>query len=94
MTFQPGFDKNRNCRGRPAKPEAVILRQALEKCRKKYGLHLIESAIQRSYTDSVLCAAILKKILPDKLETEFIDGIKIILVRPGAVDGKNKNGKV
>jgi predicted small metal-binding protein len=82
MGFKKGEDWNGNRNGRPAKPETEILRKALESARKKHGKHLIEHAIEQAYIDNVLCSAILKKILPDKIENDFVDGARIILIRP------------
>ena len=70
-----GKGQTGNPHGRPKKPEAEILRVALESDKKKNGNHLIEHAIAMSRRDNALLAQILKKILPDKIEGEL--GLKL-----------------
>lgn len=72
-------ERSPNPNGRPSKPEAEILRQALEAAKKKNGgKHLIEHAVEQAYKSENLCIAIMKKILPDKSVTE-IQGNRIIV---------------
>ena|SRR3990167_6740591 len=70
MPFIKGYDPNRNNKGRPPKPEAEMLREALEYWHKKKGKHLIEHAIELAYSDNDVLIAILKKILPDKTTSD------------------------
>lgn len=59
-----------NPNGRPPKPEAEMLREALELCAKKKNKHLINHAVELAYTDTAVLIAILKKILPDKIASD------------------------
>jgi hypothetical protein len=82
--FKPG--QSGNPKGRPKNPEAQILRDALESAKKEHkGLHLITHAVKQAYVDNKMCAEILKKILPDKVELEDVsDNVeRIILIRHG-----------
>ena len=76
MKGKEGFQKGEvnNPHGRPRKPEAEILRNALYKAKlENGGTDLIEHAVNLAYKDSQVLIAIMKKILPDKLETELND---------------------
>jgi hypothetical protein len=83
MTFKAGEDWNGNAKGRPKNAEAELLREALKASQKKHkGTHLITHAVEQAYVDNKMCAEILKKILPDKLdlgEENKVD--RIILIR-------------
>jgi hypothetical protein len=73
-----GNGKSGNPNGRPKSPEAEILRQALESAKSKHkGVHLIQHAVNHAYVNEQLCVAILKKILPDKVENDFIKDFEI-----------------
>lgn len=70
--WQPG--QSGNPKGPPLKPEAIILREALVAAKNKKGKHLIEHAVELAYDNHDIMIAILKKILPDKLDmTQHID---------------------
>jgi hypothetical protein len=80
MGLKPGQTNNPN--GRPKNPEAEILRKALTDAQKKHKIHLITHAVEQAYVDNKMCAEILKKILPDKMDlgdTNTVD--RIILIR-------------
>lgn len=78
MPCPKGHTNNPN--GRPRSPEIQILRDALVRDREIHGTHLIEFAIEKSRTDTPLLAAILKKILPDKIETDITGDMIISIV--------------
>ena|SRR3990167_7637773 len=69
--FAPG--NNCNPSGRPRKPEIELVRQAIAETeiekKKGFWKHLIEQC----YKDNALLAAVAKKFLPDKIETEIYD---------------------
>lgn len=66
-----------NPKGRPVKPEIELLRNALEAAQTKQGMHLIEFAVEKAYTDNQVLIAILKKILPDKIEGDMKGGTNV-----------------
>ena len=71
-----------NPHGRPIKPEVELLRIALEEEKKKHGgKHLINHAIDQAYIDNNVLIAILKKILPDKLQGEGFATKSYIIIR-------------
>lgn len=80
MPFKPGKEWNGNKNGPPRKPEIQLLRDALEAARAKHGKHLIEHAIEKAYTDHNVLIAILKKILPDKVEGVGFNDTHIIMI--------------
>jgi hypothetical protein len=77
------FEQGNKYGGNKKNAEAEILRTALSNAQKKHkGIHLITHAVEQAYVDNKMCAEILKKILPDKMdlgETNTVD--RIILIR-------------
>ena len=64
--FQPGVSGNPN--GRPPKPEIQLFRDALEQVEKGKGKSLLVHAVETAYKDNLVLVALLKKILPDKMD--------------------------
>ena len=64
--FKPGNCANPN--GRPRKPEIEMFRLAIEQVEKEKGTSLLVHAVQRAYVEDTVLVALLKKILPDKLD--------------------------
>ena len=72
-----------NLRGHPGAPERRMLRDALQRAKAKNGgVDLIEHCVAKSYTDTQLAIAILRKILPDLSNDESMrDVVRTFLVR-------------
>ena len=56
-----------NPNGRPRKPEAEMLREALEKAKNKLGKDFIEHFVELAYRNPQVAIALAKKLLPDQL---------------------------
>ena len=65
--WKPGVSGN--IHGAPRKPEIELFRQALEKVEKENDKTLLTHAVERAFADNNVLIALLKKMLPDKLET-------------------------
>ena len=81
-----GMPKGRtgNPHGRPPAGRAFIdqLNKALAKVEKEKKISLIEHAVRRAYVDDIVLNALLKKILPDKIDNgEMFKGANIVLIR-------------
>ena len=61
-----------NPNGRPSAPEAELLREALAEAQAGKGKHLIKYAVERAYENDNVLIAILKKLIPDKVEAGVI----------------------
>ena len=80
--FKSGAEWKGNANGRPKNPEAQELRDALALAKKKMGTSLLENVALRAYKSDPLAIAVLKKILPDKLENSLEgEGWKIVFPR-------------
>ncbi|MEN6414387.1 MAG: DUF5681 domain-containing protein [Veillonellales bacterium] len=78
-----------NPKGRPRKPEAEMLREALERAKEKHnGIHLIEHAVDLAYHDNNVLIAILKKILPDQLKGEGFGAENYFNLTQGIPEGE------
>lgn len=65
--FLSGKDWNGNKNGRPRQPEVEELRVAIGEVEKEKKLKLLKHAIERAYVSDPVLIALLKKILPDKI---------------------------
>ena len=59
-----------NPQGQPRKPEIEILRRALDKAKEEKGIDFIEHFVNMSYTHKECAIALMKKLIPDKLQGE------------------------
>ncbi len=91
MPFIKGEKWNGNRFGRPPRPEIEILRKGLEKDEKENGSHLIEHAIKLARKDNTVLIAILKKILPDKMQGIDFGNRIIIFKDKEKIAGNNKS---
>jgi len=80
MPFQKGDKWNGNKNGRPRQPEIEILRKALENDKTQHGKHLIEEAVEQARTNPNIMIALLKKLIPDKIQGEGFDTGKYIFI--------------
>ena len=82
MPFKKG-DPNINRKGAPRKPEIDLFRSAIEQVEKEKGLSLMVYAVRKSFESENVLIALLKKILPDKIEDETFKNLcKTFLVFP------------
>lgn len=80
-----------NPNGRPRKPEIDLLRSALEKAKDKYGVDFIEHFVMAAFKNKEMAIALMKKLIPDKMQGEgFGSGTFIYVVRDseGCQDNK------
>ena len=66
MPFQKGVVSNPY--GRPRKPEIELFRQAILQVEKKKNKSLLVHAVERAFIEDDVLNALLKKILPDKID--------------------------
>ena len=57
-----------NPKGRTRKPEIELFREALAKVEKEKDMSLLEHAVRLSFKSEAVLVALLKKILPDKMD--------------------------
>jgi len=69
MPFKPGQSGNLN--GRPRVPEIELFRKALAEVEATKKTTLLNHAVERAFKDDGVLIALLKKMLPDKLETKI-----------------------
>jgi len=78
--WKPG--ESGNLKGRPPVPEIEELRQAIRIARKKHGNRsILVHFVEQAYTNSQVLIALMKKLLPDKIEGESFGDTKIIIIR-------------
>jgi hypothetical protein len=65
-----GTGKTGNPLGRPRKPEIELFREALEKVEKEKNMTLLEYATRQAFKSENVLIALMKKMLPDKMEDE------------------------
>jgi len=68
MPFKSGSEWKGNTHGRPRKPEVELFRQAMAEVEVEKKKSIIRHAVERAYVDDGVLVALMKKILPDKLE--------------------------
>ncbi|MFA6358593.1 MAG: hypothetical protein WCY09_08060 [Candidatus Omnitrophota bacterium] len=68
---KPGHTNNPN--GRPPAGEAFVeqLRNAIKTVEKDKGKSLMQHAIERAYVEDTVLIAILRKLIPEKTETDL-----------------------
>lgn len=67
--------------GRPRKPEIELFREALEQVEAQKGRTLLLHAVERAFQDDNVLTALLKKLLPDKLDLGIKDSASDSLER-------------
>lgn len=67
---EPDWLKRADVRRLIKKSYRVILKDCLLQAAAERGKHLIQHAVERAYEDDVVLIALIKKIVPDKLEIE------------------------
>lgn len=74
--FKPGQTGNPN--GRPKRPEIEELRQAIKETELKKKKKLMTHFVERAFESDNVLDVLMKKMLPDKIESEFV-GNKVIV---------------
>lgn len=67
MPFKPG--QSGNPHGRPPIPEIQLFREALAAVEKDQNKSLLRHAVERAFKEDAVLIALLRKMLPDKIDT-------------------------
>lgn len=66
--FGTGENWKGNRKGRPPRPEIELFREALELVQTEKKTTLLEHAVRKAFESENVLIALLKKILPDKMD--------------------------
>ena len=70
-----------NPNGRPRAPEIELFREALAQVEKENKISLLVHAVRRAYLEDTVLIALLKKILPDKIDADMGGDLIVELVK-------------
>jgi len=82
-----------NPKGRPKKAEIDKLRKALEYGEQKFGKDIFYHAIERAFKNDQVLIALLKKLVPDKLEGVGFDTKIIFNQIKQIIENANRNNR-
>ena len=79
---ESGNGKSGNPLGGPRKPEIEMFREAIAEVEAEKGTTLLKHAVEQSFKSEAVLIALLKKILPDKIEDDRLkELVRTFLVR-------------
>ena len=95
MPFVKGQSGNPTGKNAGCKPYLELIKE-LAATKKSKGKSLIKHAIERAYTNDKVLVAVLKKIIPDKVQSDLDVGLSFKEISDEYVVevGRRRNGKI